>query len=436
MKYKHFVTIGHLDHGKSSLLGRLLWDMGRVGESTKSHLIEIGGKEGRQFAYVLDQKKEEQGRGITVDVGHNKLLIDGYSFTFSDAPGHETFLDRAYRGIEESNGAIVVIAADEGIKDQAIKHISHAREVGITDFLVCVNKMDLVGYSEKAFLDLKGEILKFFEGTPTTCVIPTSALFGENITKPPAHMPWFSGKTFLECLKLFDAKENTVDELVEQSKDIIKKSLETFKNPVMLWAGGKDSTSEIAIARSMFEGKLPFPVMFIDTTWKFSETYDFINKYAKEWDLDLLVVKNQEALERGVNPWSVSHFQYCHELKTKPLLKAIEDRGFDCVFVAIRWDEHGIRGKEQYFSKRNNPPHTRVHPMLHWSEKEIWEFTKTKNVPYNPLYDKEEHNGLVYRSIGCWPFTKPIPKDAPQEREGRELDKERLMEDLRALGYM
>jgi len=124
MKYKHFVTIGHLDHGKSSILGRLLWDMGRIGDETKSMLVEIGGEEGRQFAYVLDQKKEEQGRGITIDVGHNKLLVDGYSFVFSDAPGHEVFLDKAYKGIEESDGAILVIAADEGIKEQTNFKIS------------------------------------------------------------------------------------------------------------------------------------------------------------------------------------------------------------------------------------------------------------------------------------------------------------------------
>lgn len=437
MLYKHFVTIGHLDHGKSSLLGRLLWDMGRVGDETKSYLTDIGGAEGRQFAYVLDQKKEERGRGITIDVGHNKLLVDGYSFTFSDAPGHEVFLDRAYRGIEESNGAIVAIAADEGIKDQTLRHLEHAKKIGIKDFVVCITKMDLVHFDQKRFDELAAEVRTVLNDPSFTVhILPTCSIQGENMTKLSDKMPWFKGNTFLDSLKQTDAQENTIDELISMTKEILQQTVEKFKKPVILWAGGKDSTTCLAIARDHFGGKLPFPVLFIDTTYKFTETYEYMEKYAKEWNLDFIKVTNREALEKGINPWSVSHFEYCNEMKTKPLKKAIAEFGFDSVITSIRWDEHGIRGKEQYFSVRTDPPHTRVHPILHWSEAEIWEYLKSRNVPHNPLYDKEEHGGLVYRSIGCWPFTKPVPKGTVEERAGRALDKERLMEDLRSLGYM
>jgi len=249
-------------------------------------------------------------------------------------------------------------------------------------------------------------------------------------------MPWHTGHTFLDCLKNVETKENTIDELIDQSKEIIQKGVKTFKNPVMLWAGGKDSTASIAIARECFDGKLPFPVLFIDTSLQFSETYEFMDNLAKEWNLDYMKVKNQDALNRGIGPKTTTHFNCCNELKTNALKKAIVDNNFDGVFVAIRWDEHGIRGKEQYFSQRNDPPHLRVHPMLHWSEKEIWDYINSRNVPYNPLYDKEEHEGMVYRSIGCWPCTKPLSRDHPEERAGRQLDKERIMEDLRSLGYM
>ncbi len=438
MLYKHFVTVGHLDHGKSSLLGRLLWDMGRVGEETKTYLKEIGGAEGRQFAFVLDQKKEERGRGITIDVGHNKLLVDGYSFTFSDAPGHEVFLDRAYRGIEESNGAIAAIAADEGIKEQTLRHLEHAKKIGIKDYVVCITKMDTVNYDQARFQKLADEVRKVLNDPSFTVhILPTSSINGDNITgEPSKSMPWYTEKTFLDALKQTDMLENTIDELVDQTKEIMTMTVEKFKKPVLLWAGGKDSTCALAIARDLFDNKLPFPVLFIDTTYKFTETYEFIRRYAKEWGINLMVQTNKEALERGINPWSVTHFEYCNELKTKPMKQAIIENGFDAVMTAIRWDEHGIRGKEQYFSVRTDPPHTRVHPMLHWSEKEIWEYLRSRNVPYNPLYDKEEHGGLVYRSIGCWPFTKPVPKDTPEERAGRSVDKERLMEDLRSLGYM
>lgn len=436
MKAKHFITLGHLDHGKSSLLGRLLWDMGRIGEKTKSYLIEIGGKEGRQFAYVLDSKKEEQGRGITIDVGHNSLFVEGFSFTFADAPGHDVFLAAAYRAIKESNGAIVVVAADEGVKEQTIKHVSRAQKEGIKDYVVCVNKMDKVNYDKKIFSKIGRQALGLFTGKENIFIIPTSAIEGENITKASKRMPWFQGKTFLQALQSVPMEERSLEDLVEESKKIIRKTVKTFRKPVMLWAGGKDSTAMLAIARDVFGDKLPFPVLFIDTTYKFRETYEFINTYKKKWNLNLIVAKNMKALAAGVNPWSVSHWHYCNELKTKPLKEAIRKHQFDAVFVGIRWDEHGIRGKEQYFSQRNDPVHTRIHPMLHWTEREIWDYIKKYKIAYNPLYDKEEHNGLVYRSIGCWPFTKPVPKDEPEERAGREVDKERLMESLRSLGYM
>lgn len=435
MKTKHFVTLGQLDHGKSSILGRLLWDLGKIDSRTKSYLTEIGSKEGRQFAFVLDHKQEERSRGITVDVGHNKLLIDGYSFTFSDAPGHEVFLDKAYQAINESNGAILVVAADEGVTPQTKAHAEQAYKKGIRDFVVVINKMDLVKYSEERYAQLAEELVALFPDASVQ-LIPVSAINGENISKASVKMPWFSGQTLLQALKAANPQESSVDDLVAESIVIFKKAVKHFKKPVLLWAGGKDSTAQLAIARKAFGKKLPFTVLFIDTTYKFTETYEFIKRLEKEWQLPLMRVTNKEALENGINPWSVSHFKYCHEMKTKPLQQTIVNSGFDAVMTGIRWDEHGIRGKEQYFSKRTDPPHTRVHPMLHWAEAEIWEYTKSQDVPYNPLYDKEEHNGLVYRSIGCWPFTKPVPKDAIEERSGRQLDKERLMEDLRSLGYM
>jgi len=228
------------------------------------------------------------------------------------------------------------------------------------------------------------------------------------------------------------------DSLESQSEFIIKEAVARFKNPVMLWAGGKDSTAMLAVARNAFAklGKLPFPVMQLDTGYKFTETYGYMRKYAKEWGLDFIQYKNMDALKEGVSPFTKDHFYCCTRLKTECLAKAIREYKFDAVMLGIRWDEHGVRGKETYFSKRYDPEHYRVHPMLNWSEREIWAYLKKNKVPYNPLYDRIEHGDLVYRSIGCWPCTKAIPKDMQEERGGRTLDKEQLMEDLRALGYM
>ena len=226
--------------------------------------------------------------------------------------------------------------------------------------------------------------------------------------------------------------------LESQTEFILKEAKARFKKPVMLWAGGKDSTTMLTIARKAFSQlpKFPFPVMLIDTGYQFKETYEYMEKYAQEWKLNFIRFKNEKALKKGINPFTTDHFRCCNALKTEALSMAIKKYKFDAVLVGIRWDEHGVRGKESYFSWRDNPPHMRVHPILNWSEKEIWGYLKKNKIPYNPLYDRVEHGNLIFRSIGCWPCTKPIPKERIEERGGRALDKEELMEDLRALGYM
>ena len=232
---------------------------------------------------------------------------------------------------------------------------------------------------------------------------------------------------------------NELEELVSQTEFVLREAKAKYKNPVLLWAGGKDSTAMLDIARKTFSKlpEFPFPVMLLDTGYQFKETYEYMDKYAKEWNLNFIRQKNLEALKAGINPFTTNHFECCNRLKTDNLANAIRKYGFDAVIVGIRWDEHGVRGKESYFSPRDEPKsHMRVHPMLHWSERQIWQYLKQNHVPYNPLYDRIEHGNLIFRSIGCWPCTKPVPKDTLEEREGRALDKEQLMEDLRALGYM
>jgi len=228
------------------------------------------------------------------------------------------------------------------------------------------------------------------------------------------------------------------NKLESQSEFIIKEAKARFKNPVLLWAGGKDSTVMLTIARKAFSNlsKFPWPVMLIDTAYEFKETYDYIEHYTKEWGLKFIRYKNLKALKEGINPHTTNHFTCCNRLKTDALAMAIKEHGFDAVLVGIRWDEHGVRGKESFFSPRKDPDHMRIHPVLNWSEKQIWTYLKKNKIPYNKLYDRVEHDNLVFRSIGCWPCTKPIPKETLAEREGRALDKEQLMEDLRALGYM
>ncbi len=128
-----------------------------------------------------------------------------------------------------------------------------------------------------------------------------------------------------------------LDKLENQSIFIIREAYSQFKNVAILWSIGKDSTTLLWLVRKAFFGKLPFPALHIDTTHKFQEIYDFRAKYAKEWDLNLIIAKNEEALAKGVGP-DKGKFQCCNELKTVALKKAIAEQGFKALYLVIRRD--------------------------------------------------------------------------------------------------
>lgn len=263
-----------------------------------------------------------------------------------------------------------------------------------------------------------------------------------------------------------------LSQLENQSIYIIREAYSQFKNVAMLWSIGKDSTTLLWLTRKAFFGKIPFPVVHLDTTYKFKEIYEFREKYASEWNLNLIVEKNQEALDRGVGP-DKGKLECCNELKTNNLKKAIAKYKFKALYLAIRRDEHGIRAKERTFSPRDTdfswnykdqPPelwdqyktkakeeeHLRVHPILGWRELDIWEYIKRENIPITSLYFAK--NGKRYRSIGCECCCRPVDSDADtldkmieelkttkvSERSGRAQDKESdyMMQKLRSLGYM
>ncbi len=190
------------------------------------------------------------------------------------------------------------------------------------------------------------------------------------------------------------------------------------------WTGGKDSTTLLHLVKSVYEGNLPFRIINIDTSVKFKEIYDFRDRMAMEWDLKLVILKDEDArkvIESSRNPG-----ECCYLLKTKVLNDGIKRYGIKALMTGIRWDEQIARANEKYFSGRED--HIRVNPMLHFMEKDIWEYIRKKNVPYCELYDKG------YRSLGCAPCTEPDSSGGP-ERGGRALDKEEIMENLRNLGY-
>jgi sulfate adenylyltransferase subunit 2 len=268
-------------------------------------------------------------------------------------------------------------------------------------------------------------------------------------------------------------KNKQLRELENKSLFIIREAAAQFKNTAILWSMGKDSTTLLWLCRKAFLGRIPFPVIHIDTGFKFPQMYKFRDKIVKEWIINLIVAKNIQAIKQGVNPEKSGRFQCCTKLKTEALKECLKKYAFDAIFLAIRRDEHGIRAKERYFSPRdkefhwdykNQPPelwdlfkvifkekiHYRIHPLLHWGELDIWEYIKQEKIPVNPLYFSRK--GKRYRSLGCMPCTVPIDSNAlnideiikelkeasTSERAGRAQDKEKayMMQKLRSLGYM
>ena len=226
-----------------------------------------------------------------------------------------------------------------------------------------------------------------------------------------------------------------LDNLIGGTVHMLREARANYKNPIMLWAGGKDSTVLLHLAREAYLGTVPMPVVFVDTTFQFTETKEFMDMVTDRWKLDRRIAQNRKALMEGVCKERDGSMVCCTRLKTDALLDYIRKNKVDGVFEAIRRDEHYVRNKSKDYVRQRDPDHDRIHPILYWTESDIWDYTKKFNVPYNPLYDRVEHGNLRYRSIGCYPCTKPVSPEGA-ERAGRSQDKEDQMEQLSRLGYM
>ncbi|WP_022851599.1 sulfate adenylyltransferase subunit CysD [Limisalsivibrio acetivorans] len=289
-----------------------------------------------------------------------------------------------------------------------------------------------------------------------------------------------------------------LDELESTAIYILREAYANFRSLGMLWSIGKDSTVMLWLTRKAFFGHVPFPLIHIDTHYKIPEMIEFRDNLVRDWKLRMFVGANKEAL-RGKQTFpdgAVDRVTCCKYLKTEALVKTIDGTGerdyfdhtkgmyvpdpkpepFQGIIAGIRADEEGSRSKERYFSPRNTssywdiseqPPefwsqfktdfapgtHVRIHPLLDWTELNIWEYIKRESIPVVPLYFSR--NGKRYRSLGCEPCTGPIESDASNvdeiieelrsgrlsniaERSGRAQDKDDGggLETLRKEGYM
>lgn len=295
------------------------------------------------------------------------------------------------------------------------------------------------------------------------------------------------------------SKLDHLDEIESQSIFILREAYSQFKNLVMLWSIGKDSTVLLWLARKAFFGHVPFPLVHIDTAYKIPEMIKYRDDLAMKWKLNMVYGQNRAALDaKETYPdGKVDRITCCRNLKTDALRNTLsgewqryrlnlktgkydpdpDGEPYTGVIVGVRADEEGSRSKERYFSPRdkNNdwnvddqPPelwnqyktdfapgtHLRIHPLLDWTELNIWEYISRENIPITGLYfDRGE--GKRYRSLGCFPCTSPVDSEAKDvheiidelrsgkfsniaERSGREQDKEDGggLETLRRDGYM
>jgi len=210
----NLVFIGHVDHGKSTTVGRLLYDTKTIDEQTLRKLKEKAeelGKGGFEFAFVMDNLKEERERGVTIDLAHKKFVTSKYEFTIIDAPGHKDFIKNMITGASQADAGILVVAASEGVKEQTKEHIWLSRTLGVNQFAVAVNKMDTIDFDEAKFKKVQEEVttvLKTAGYKPDQIqFIPISALQGENIIKASDKMSWYKGPSLLELLDTFNIPE-------------------------------------------------------------------------------------------------------------------------------------------------------------------------------------------------------------------------------------
>ncbi|MDE1869949.1 MAG: translation elongation factor EF-1 subunit alpha [Candidatus Micrarchaeota archaeon] len=205
--HMNVVFIGHVDHGKSTTVGRLLYETKSVSEQDLKKLKEEAAKFNKptfEFAFVMDSLKEERERGITIDVNHKEFKTNNYYFTVIDAPGHKDFVKNMITGASQADAAVLVLSAKDGVQAQTREHAFLAKVLGISQLIVGINKIDAIDYDRVKYEDMKSQISTLLKtiGFDTTKImfVPYSALQGDNVKEKSPKMEWYTGPTLMEAL--------------------------------------------------------------------------------------------------------------------------------------------------------------------------------------------------------------------------------------------
>jgi bifunctional enzyme CysN/CysC len=209
------VFVGHVDHGKSTLIGRILHDTDSLPDGKIDMIKKACAAEGMEFefAFLLDALLEEQKQNVTIDTTEIAFRTSRRNYVIIDAPGHKEFLKNMITGASRADAAVLVIAANEGVREQSRRHAYLLRLLGIKQLIVVVNKMDLAEFSEKRFAEVESEYRKFLIdlSLEARAFVPTSAKTGENVARASEKIKWYRGPTVLEALDLFKPRKTDVD---------------------------------------------------------------------------------------------------------------------------------------------------------------------------------------------------------------------------------
>ncbi len=211
----HFAIIGHVDHGKSTLVGRLIYETGNLKDGKMEAIQAMCKRRGMPFewAFVMDGLKAERDQGITIDTAHIPLKIGDDTHTIIDAPGHREFIKNMITGAANADAALLLIDASEGIQEQSKRHAALAQLLNIRQLIVIMNKMDLVDYSESVYERLCTDYRAYLATLhlEAQVMIPISARSGENLKDPAASMPWYDGPTVVQAMVKCSARQSLVN---------------------------------------------------------------------------------------------------------------------------------------------------------------------------------------------------------------------------------
>ena len=200
----NLVVVGHKDHGKSTLIGRLLYDSKAIMEQKLQEIKTELKRSGREFefAFLLDSLEEERKGGLTIDIMHTPFKSKCYQYTIIDCPGHKEFIEKMLTGASEADAAVLVVSVKEGIQNQTRQHAFLIKTLGVKQLVVAVNKLDYVNYDEKQYNKTCQELKLILEnlGYKDIDMIPISAIKGDNVFKKSEKIPWYKGSTLIETL--------------------------------------------------------------------------------------------------------------------------------------------------------------------------------------------------------------------------------------------